>query len=292
MGLSVISRHVLLPRGRKKDEPHILQLMFQAQRDSVAIAKYDDQFAFITAMNYKTTCTVGTAKDLHMCLLLVDSVPWLGPLENLTPNLQLMETTRSTKICRSENHTPGTSLFPIPAGRGAFGDSHEKSYACPPASQVWRNEGQITTDFNKLNKLIRKIPDDSRNAAFQRDFNRFTRLCHVFNLQTELFPKLWTQIEEVHHAREQEMEELLVVIQSTAISQEHEELMQQLDPGTKYQILAQALVDVPQDEQERIRAKFDEHATWLAVRQLLKAKLAETKMSEDLDFKSVLKNVG
>merc|ERR1712071_666717 len=145
--------------------------------------------------------------------------------------------------------------------------------------------GQITTDFNKLNKLIRKIPDDSRNAAFQRDFNRFTRLCHVFNLQTELFPKLWTQIEEVHHTREQEMEELLVVIQSTAILQEH-------DPGTKYQILAQALGDVPADEQDRFRAKFDEHATWLAVRQLLKAKLAGTKMSEDLDFKSVLKNVG
>ena len=40
LGLPIISRHVLVPRGRKLDEPHLLHIMYQAQKDSVAFVKY------------------------------------------------------------------------------------------------------------------------------------------------------------------------------------------------------------------------------------------------------------
>merc|ERR1711976_1079928 len=89
LGLPIISRHVLVPRGRKMDEPHLLQIIHQSQRDAVAFVKHEDQFGFICAMNYITTSTLGDSKDLNMCLLLVNEVPWLGKLENLTPNVHL-----------------------------------------------------------------------------------------------------------------------------------------------------------------------------------------------------------
>merc|ERR1711879_201819 len=60
MGLPIISRHVLVPRGRSLEEPHLLQAIHQAQKNAIALAKYEDknkdvtQYCFICPMNYKT----------------------------------------------------------------------------------------------------------------------------------------------------------------------------------------------------------------------------------------------
>merc|ERR1711972_437614 len=195
--------------------------MYQAQKDSVAFVKYEKQFGFICAMNYITTSTLGDSKDLHMCLLLVSEVPWLGKIENLTPNVHLFLGDAQSRQERLKylNLNPDlnpeavlknpTILFPVKAGHGAFGEKNEKSYAVPTQAQLWKNENAVNMDLIKLQRLAKKIPsrEDSKNKQFTRDLNKFKRQSHIFGIDDVMLPRLLASFKQIYLEKEEEQKQ-------------------------------------------------------------------------------------
>jgi hypothetical protein len=297
LGLPIISRHVLVPRGRKLDEPHLLHIMYQAQKDSVAFVKYENQFGFICAMNYITTSTIGDAENLNMCLLLVNEVPWLGKLDNLTPNIHLFlhEQSREERM-KYLNLNPDldvdavlknpTILFPVKAGHGAFGESRKKSYAFPSQAQLWRNEAAINTDCLKLSRLAKKIPaDDSKNKQFMRDLNKFKKQAFIFGLQDQVLPKLLQTFQEIVTEREVQQKEAYEKVKKSTLDKLRE--LTDVQANLTDEQLLPVIVKLPPNENDNFVEKLKNFMVWKKIVETLKQAFADKRTScDDIVFES------
>lgn len=189
MGLPIISRHCLIPRGTDS-EPNLLALMTKTTMETktdpnIALVQIKNKgqnhlqniYGFVTLMNFKTTSTnYQKCKDMQMCLLLVDDISWLGNFDNLAPNSRLQA--RTENIIRNPQNSLN-KYFPIQAGFGAFGNEQQKSYCNPLQSQIWKNGNNVAVDYSKLVKATRKLPHDDENKHIGLGF--FTQQMLIFD---------------------------------------------------------------------------------------------------------------
>jgi len=144
-------------------------------------------------MNFKTTSTnVSKNKEMQVCLLLVEEVPWLGDLQNLAPNARTQNLKDNVLKSSHSNNTNLNEYFPIETAGGAFGD-RQKSYACPNLSQIWKTGNNspgssLSSDYLKLIKSSKKLPytDKTKSTAFQKELLRFRKNLRVFGEEIEL----------------------------------------------------------------------------------------------------------
>lgn len=299
LGLPIISRHVLVPRGRQLDEPHLLHIMYQAQKDSVAFVKYENQFGFICAMNYITTSTMGDSQDLNMCLLLVNEVPWLGKLENLTPNIHLFLHPQSRDermkylILNPDLDVDAvlknpTILFPVKAGHGAFGENRKKSYAVPGQAQLWKNEAAINTDCLKLSRLAKKIPaDDSKNKQFVRDLNKFKKQAFIFGIQDQVLPKLLQNFQEIVTEREMQQKEAYENAKKSLLDKLSASNLGDVQANLQDADLLPIIVKLLPNENDNFVEKLKNYMVWNKIVETLKNAFADKRTScDDIVFDS------
>ena len=289
IGLPIISRHCLMPRGLA-DDPNLLQFIAQGnielvKNDSskqpyVALVeiyncekvkkennnkenenpttkfldfqekevKQEGIYGLLTLMDFKTTSTnfEKAGAKMQTCLLLIDEIPWLGPLENLdiNPRFQALQNKININPKNNENE-----YFPIAAGVGAYLSEvdlsnkntvvnssssnnnsqktilNQKSYHCPYDCQIWNSGEHITNDYGKLMKLMKKtfsnLIDGAKVDVLQKELNKFRRNVNIFKNGS-------TSQNKFHNNSSNEIETVLLETLLVEISKYHDEKKEKL----------------------------------------------------------------
>ena len=204
IGLPVLSRHFILPNGREKHEPHLLQIMAQADRTRFALVKFEGHYGFIGVMNYHTTSTAASIENSHFVLLITEKIPWIGDFQNLVPFSKWMMKNFKHHINADEGQKSSEKFFPVKSGEGAYLDN-KKSYAVNNYAQCWKNPNQISNDLLKLLKLSRRIPDENKNKQFKNDFEKFQKQVRLYKLEALIYPKFIDGLNQIKNERTEEL---------------------------------------------------------------------------------------